>query len=211
MSAVIGVVAHIGRAQQAYDVADLINAASLTFDDGSLGCTRNHLRVWSKYADTEHDWVVVVEDDSVPCPNFREQLDLALAVAPTPIVGLYLGRSYPPAWQDSIRHIQNDTAHWAVSTHLLHGVGTAIRADLVQPMLDWVGRLDPEWPIDDAITDWARGSKIPVGYTRPSLLDHADGPPLITERFDGGRRDKPRVAWDFGTRPYWGRSKVSLP
>lgn len=163
------------------------------------------------YGATKSDWLVVIEDDAMPCNDFRTQLDQALAVAPTSVVGLYLGRSYPAAWQNAIAHIQNDPAHWAVSTHLLHAVGTAIRTDLVPGMIDWVRKCNPQWPIDDAITDWARTNRTPIGYTRPSLLDHADGDSLIASRFDGSTRDKPRTAWAFGTREHWNRTQVGLP
>ncbi len=160
---------------------------------------------------TQVAWCVVLEDDAIPCGAFRRQLNQVLTVATTPIVGLYLGRSYPIAWQRHIAHIANDPAHWAISTHLLHGVGTAIRADLVPDMITHVGRQDPEWPIDDSITAWARARGHLVGYTRPSLVDHADQEPIIQQRYDGGQRDQPRTAWAFGTREHWNNSKVTLP
>lgn len=205
----IGIVGHVDRLTRVEALADTVGADYVSVDDGTLGCEGNHRKVRARLAQSDDDWSIVLEDDAVPCDDFIAQLDQVLAVAPTPIVGLYLGRSNPPAWQGFIGHIQHDPAHWAICSHLLHGVGTAIHTDLVPDMLGHIHGM--AYPIDDAITDWARAKHLMVGYTRPSLVDHADEPTLIASRYDGGRRDQPRTAWAHGTRACWNRTTVSLP
>ena len=51
----------------------------------------------------DDEWLVVIEDDALPCNDFRAQLADALDHCPTDIAGLYLGRSRPPQWQDFIQ------------------------------------------------------------------------------------------------------------
>ncbi|WP_110883941.1 glycosyltransferase family 25 protein [Mycolicibacterium sphagni] len=208
MSVAVGVVAHTARLTQALALLLSVGPDWVSVDDGELGCTGNHLTVWAALLERRADWLVVVEDDAVPCDDFREQLEHALAVAPTDIVGLYLGRTYPVAGQMDIAHVRNDPAHWALSTQLRHAVGTAMRAELVDDMLH---STDRGLPIDEAITQWAKARGHLVGYTRPSLLNHADTAPLITARADGAPRDSgPRTAWAHGGRPAWNSTTVAL-
>lgn len=215
MSTAIGVVGHRERMVGAWELAQAVDASYLSIDQGEWGSTRNHLKVWTHLA-ADHvagrwspQWLVVLEDDAVPCNDFREQLDAALASAPSDVVGLYLGTGYPTAWQDFIQHVQNDPAHWTQTHSLLHGVGTAIRAELVPSMLEWVGNVGSR-PIDDAITEWVRSKAQVVSYTRPSLVDHHDWPTLINHPDQEGR-ENPRRAWQFGTRPDWKSTTVWIP
>jgi hypothetical protein len=221
VSVAIGVVAHLDREERAWQLADTVNADSITYDDGTLGCTQNHLRVWSKYAEAPQDWVLVLEDDAVPCPQFRAQLDAALAATPRRIVSLYLGTGNPKHWQERIyqvtREADREDADWIVSQHLLHAVGVAVHADLIPGMVNSIraagrARINRNvWPlpIDEAITEWAQDNNHMAAYTWPSLVDHADEGTLV-QHPDGNRRHAPRKAWRHGTRDQWNRNAVTL-
>lgn len=224
MTVAVGVVAHHTRLVKAWDMAQLVQASFLSVDHGAWGSTANHLKVW-RHLVTDYltamdrcprepfagvpQWLVVLEDDAVPCEDFRHQLDAALASAPGDIVGLYLGTGYPTAWQDFIKHAELDPAHWTQTHSLLHGVATAIRTELVPSMLEWVGA-QRDQPIDEAITQWARAHAHVVSYTRPSIIDHADWPTLINHP-DMEERENPRHAWQFGTRENWKSTTVWIP
>lgn len=203
---VIGVVGHVSRLPMAQQLAGKVCAQYVSIDDGTLGCSGNHLKVWATLAERNPDaeWLCVLEDDAIPCTNFRHQLNQALAVAPTPIVSLYLGTGFPTQWQRFIRaavaKADTDNATWIASTDLLHAVGYAIHTNLIPDMLT---HTNATLPIDQAISAWARRNKHQVAYTWPSLVDHHDGQPAITHRHDGRPRNKPRKAWRHGTHEHW--------
>ncbi|AGS82299.1 glycosyltransferase [Mycobacterium phage Bobi] len=192
----IGIVAHTTRAEQAHQLMETVGAAYMNIDNGALGCENNHRKVWQHLTRHNTNWLVVLEDDAIPCNNFRDQLHAALTAAPTPVVSLYLGRERPREYQQRIAKATDTTAHWLTCRRLLHAVGTAIHTDLVPHMLN---NLPNGKPIDEAITTWARRAGHTIAYTWPSLIDHADTPSLT-----GRRGPAPgRVAWRHGDRDQW--------
>ena len=209
----IGVVAHVSRANQAHALMDQAGAAYMSLDNGNLGCGGNHRKVW-RHLDKHHArnayWLLTLEDDAIIPDGFQEQLDRVLAVTPAPIVSFYLGRLRPPHLQYMIepatKRADDRDASWIVSRQLLHAVGLAIRSDLVKDMLS---SLDEELPIDDAINVWANKHRYRIGYTWPSLVDHADGETLL-QHPDGHQREPGRVAWRSGTRDTWTHQLVEM-
>jgi GR25 family glycosyltransferase involved in LPS biosynthesis len=210
MSSTLGIVAHIKRVAMTEKLADQTGAQIISYDDGTLGCTLNHLNTWKRLSDETTDWKIVLEDDAVPVDGFQDQLAQALEVAPTGIVSLYLGRLRPPQYQymiqPAITRAEASGAHWLVSRQLLHAVGIAVRADLVDDMLT---HLDGETPIDEAINAWVNRKFYRVAYSYPSLVDHADTETLIAHR-DGQHREPGRVAWKTGTRDHWENRIVEM-
>lgn len=207
----IGIVADNRRRGQALALSASTLADTICFDDGgTLGCTENHLRVWSKVRQLGGDWGVVLEDDAIPVLGFRDVLQRALADPPADIVGLYLGTGYPREWQRFVKKAVASDADWIASSHLLHGVGTAIRSELIPDMLRFVGNMSPQdklWPVDEQITHWCRLRGHKVAYTHPSLVDHADTDSLV-DHFDGGSRQLPRRAHTFGELESYRRTSV---
>jgi hypothetical protein len=209
----ISIVAHIKRTERAEKLADKVLARRVFYDDGTLGCDRNHRQVWQHHAgNPTSDWATTLEDDAVPVPGFLDQLDHALEVAPAPIVSLYLGTSRPlGGWQPQIKQailaIRRTPACWITSTHLLHAVGVAIRTPLLPSLLEWLPQIP--LPIDEAITIWATTYGHCVAYTWPSLVDHADEPSLV-DHPDGKPRQNPRIAWHTGTRQAWNAKHVAM-
>lgn len=203
MTLTFGIVAHINRIPMTEDLARQTGATVISYDDGTLGCTRNHLNTWKRLSDDDSEWKVVLEDDAVPVDSFQDQLGQALDAAPTGIVSLYLGRLRPPQYQymiqPAIDRAEASGAHWLVSRQLLHAVGIAVRADLLEDMLN---HLDEETPIDEAINNWVNRKFYRVAYTWPSLIDHADTETLI-QHPDGQQREPGRIAWKTGTRDHW--------
>ncbi|PKQ59734.1 hypothetical protein B5566_02515 [Mycobacterium sp. MHSD3] len=203
MNHAIGIVAHPSRSTMAYYLAYQVGSPCVAIDDMGMGCAANHRRTWEWLALRGHgDWCVVLEDDAVPVPSFREQLADALDHSPAPIVSLYLGRCRPGNAQATIRdHVAyGPDTPWLITNRLLHAVGVAIRTDLVASMVDHTAALKG-CPIDEAISHWAATHQLPVAYTWPSLVDHADTPSLV----HGPTRHHHvrRVAWRTGTRTTW--------
>jgi hypothetical protein len=211
----VAVVSHVDRRGTRHRITGQAHVRHISEDDGTLGCDRNHLNVWRGHADNPiHDWSVVLEDDAIPVNGFRDQLAAALAVAPAPIVSLYLGTGRPlGGWQPRIKQtilqVRRNRANWILSRHLLHCVGVAIRSNLVPSLVDALPELLERLPIDEAITAWAQQNGTLIAYSWPSLVDHADEDTLV-DHPDGKPRDRARVAWHTGTRLNWDSHHVHM-
>ncbi|MEX3742412.1 hypothetical protein [Mycolicibacterium porcinum] len=190
-------------------LADRVTAQHIAWDKAGNGGTANHLTAWAWLAEhtPPNTWAVVLEDDAVPVPGFRHQVAAALATAPTPVVSLYLGRAWPryiqPRIPNAIARATTTDAHWITARRLHHAVGVAIHHDHIHDMLN---RVDPGQPIDETIGTWAAHRGLPVAYSWPSLVDHADLTSLISRDRTGQRRR----AWRIGTRNPWTAKAVPL-
>lgn len=212
MECAIGIVAHTNRSSMAEDLAGQVDADYMSIDNGALGPNRNHHHVWSELVDSKQQWVCVLEDDAQPIKDFRTQLHQALTAAPTPVVSLYLGTGNPPQWQHRIKHatIHADKANaaWITTNRLLYGVAVCTYTSLIPAMLASIERdqqISPLLPFDQAARNWASR----IGFTWPSLVDHADTPTLINHP-DGSPRTQPRRAWRVGGRDRWTQRTVAL-
>lgn len=223
------IVGHYARRHQAWKLFEEVNATRMFMDDGHLGAGENHLNAWHWLSKNNlRNWSVVLEDDALPVPNFREQLQMALAQASKDavVVSLYLGRSRPPQWQDSIARVIAHPADpcWFFARDLLHHVGVAIRTHELPVMVHGVHQVLRHYPIDEAIGRWAGTqtmNEVPIAYTNPSLVDHRwDQPSVITERMHDGHVDAtdrpidpkaPRKAWRVGGRTNWTDSVMVIP
>lgn len=203
----IGIVAHTSRRERALALRDQVQADYISIDDGTLGCSGNHHHVAHHLAGIPSTWTAILEDDALPVPNFRQQLQLALPMSPSPIVSAYLGKQRPPHWQPKIRKAltRSGDTNWLIATHLLHAVAYCIRTDLLPSLLAHHSDLDS----DQHISNWAQTYGHTVAYTMPSLADHADLP-TTTGHKDGHPRRPGRTAWVVGTRQHWSTQAMAL-
>lgn len=207
----LGIVAHTARFANAEVLSRTTDADFVSYDTGVRGCEGNHRDALERLHRNARgaDFLVVLEDDALPVPGFRDQLAAALITTPAPIVSLYLGRSRPPQWQpriaDAVEKADANDASWITSGHLLHAVGYAVRTELAPSLLGHVTDL----PVDEGISAWARTQRHQVAYTHGSLVEHADGPTLISHR-DRQPRPPGRVAWRVGGRDTWTSRSVEL-
>lgn len=201
------IVAHNSRADYLPALQKATESDFLSVDDGTLGCRGNHLLAWKHLAEDPGDWNVVIEDDALPVDGFRDQLEAALDVAPSPIVSLYIGKGYIYDFQvqEIIKQGQIMDASWLVTDRLLHAVAVAVRGDLVPRLLTGV-RGRPQQAIDRAISMWARAAGHQVSYTLPSLVDHRDEDSVVAPH----RKRSPRQAWKVGTRNRWNPTLIRM-
>jgi len=212
----IGIVAHVARQHQAEQLSADIAAEYVSVDDGSLGCELNHRKVWLWHIDNNRsEWAVNLEDDAVPVPDFRNQVDNALAAAPTPIVSLYLGRHHIPTihWEQrketALAQADNAGAHWITTNTLLHAVAVAIRTDILPTVIAHTMRLPDFMPNDEAISHFVMNNMGSIGYTIPSLCNHADQPTLF-KHHDKLPRPPGRIAYRTGQREHWNSQVVTM-
>ncbi|GAA4391759.1 hypothetical protein [Tsukamurella soli] len=149
-------------------------------DTGARGSLVNHDLAWHQLADrSDADWLIVLEDDAVPCRDFLDRAADALAYAPSVAVSFYVGTGRPLGRRIIRALLAAEQAGnvWLTNPGLLWGVGVALRADIVKPMLDGVTEI--RRPYDERMGEWLASHKIPVAYTLPSLVDHEDGQSII--------------------------------
>lgn len=206
----IGIVAHTARAEEAHTLFTSVGASFLSMDNGRRGCDLNHDHVHRWLASQPTDWAVILEDDAIPVTGFRAQLGQCLAHAPSPLVGLYLGRCRPPQYQSvigaAVSAAEAVGADWVLSDRMYHGVGYAVRTDLLASLVDFRIGL----PVDERISEWASSAGLRVAYCSPSLVDHADWPTVIPRHNDGQPRTSGRVAWNAGPHLEWSNKSVSV-
>jgi len=174
-------------------------ADQVVWDTDGVGSNRNHARAWRAAANTDAPWTAVVEDDAIPVDDCLTQLPAMLSHAPTRIVSAYLGSGRPEKYQPAIRDALARDPQWIISTDLLHHVAVFTTPQLA---LQFADLLDSSpWPCDSAIGFWARKNRHPISYCVPSLFDHSDPQPLITDRHV---TEVPRHAWRTGGRDWSG-------
>ena len=206
MTISIGVVADSRRGDMGMRLAEQVDADCLSVDYETRGCTWNHSQVWRMHADEPAVWNVVLEDDAVPVDGFREQLAAALAVAPTPIVSLYLGRGYIEDNRTGPLLTRADLlgVNWIISQgRILHAVALAVRGDLLPSLIDNLP--SGNQPIDRSLSLWARRQGHRVAYAWPCLVDHDDGKSLVTRYRRADRR-----AWRTGVRDDWCDKMIAM-
>jgi hypothetical protein len=200
--------AHKSRSAEALQLCHLTQAV-LAMDDGRYGENANGDRAWKLGAvitrpDGEElliptEWTVVLQDDALVTPDFRQHATAILSTAPPTAVSFYVGTGRPLAKrvEIAVQQAEKHQTGWLEHPTLLWGVGVAMPTASVQGFLTWA-KNHPSIPYDTRIgTYWATQKKQPIRYTYPSLVDHADGPSLIRHSY--GPPKAPRRAWRTGT------------
>jgi GR25 family glycosyltransferase involved in LPS biosynthesis len=210
----IGIVAHTARADHAHQLANDIGAKFISVDDGTLGCEGNHRKVWEWLAHTTTEWSIILEDDAIAVPGFREQAAAALQQAPAPVVSFYLG-THHLAFDDNpkrqaITQADQQGAHWITASKLHHAVAVAIRTQHLPDVLFYASQFPDNFPNDELITHWARNTGNTIAYAWPSLCDHLDEPTLFRHPDKITRPPGTRKAFNVGTRTTWTTKAVSM-
>jgi hypothetical protein len=215
MSVDVAVVSHPQRDEMAVELATEVGALVVRDTEcrggvgDMVGCARTHARALQVLLDqSDAEWLVVLEDDAIPVPDFRFHVGAALQCARNPLVGFYLGTGTNPDVQTviklAIRAADGVGVAWITGDCLLSNVGYAVHRRVVSRVVDAVHRYTRvEVPL--RITRWVQECGAGVDYTWPSLVDHRDGWSTIAHRRVSGRR-----AHRHGTAADWDTGSVAL-
>lgn len=213
------VVGHVSRAVQCAALQRSLNA-TLFLDDGTLGEWANHARALKWGADAHDDelwadsWLVVLQDDAQPVPDFRKHVSRALSNVPddAALVSLYCGTSRPlrsvKPFDDACARADLDGSGWLAASRLCWGVGVAVRGSRLRALLDFGATHD--LPYDERLSAFIEGDPWlgSIYYTWPSLVDHEDGESLVTHKYDEDFR--PRKARKVGLPRSWNVTQVNI-
>ncbi|EBY0801688.1 hypothetical protein DUU53_00745 [Salmonella enterica subsp. enterica serovar Berlin] len=186
------IVGHRQRIVQASSLAEDLGAdCSLLIDDLGKGANAGHRRAmeWAAEQDCR---IVVLEDDAILMPAFRDEVPLWLNRFPDSLVSFYLGTGRPPQYQMQIAErlivADKSRADYITLPRLIHGVCYSVPPQYLPRVL---ARWDSSKAADYAVGDACGGY---VVYPCYSLVEHADGE-SVEQHPDGAPRTERRRAW----------------
>lgn len=190
METQIIIVAHHSRIMIAERLASNLNA-KIFFDESNHGANWNHKRAID-YLATNNQSGIIIEDDAIPCKNFKAESQRWISRFSTKIISFYLGKGRPPQYQHFIKKSINNSIKSRLDyieiDNLIHGVGYYLPSSLTkQIQANW----NYSMPADFAVGR-AYGKK--VVYPIRSLLEHSDIE-SVEKHQDGQQRTEIRRAW----------------
>lgn len=177
-----GVVGHGSRRIEAESLAHSLGAV-LSVDDGSLGSVVNHDHVWASASQAGAEYTVVLEDDAVPVPGFTRHVSDALDSIPRDgACSFYIGGGSPDfsGADRAVLQAQLTDASWWQCRHMMWGVALAFPTRYVPELLDRASYINR--PYDERFGAAVKAMGMWCFYTVPSLVDHADGPSLLSSK-----------------------------
>lgn len=146
------------------------------------------------------DWHVVIQDDAILTPNFKQNIENAIkSLDQKTLVSLYTGtaRPIPDRVATAVKEATN--GDFLRFHQLMWGVGIAIPTDHIEPMLEFVE--DIELQYDNKIGEFYCQNGLPVYYTVPSLVDHDDDTDSLIDGHGRAINAEKRVAHTLATGP----------
>jgi hypothetical protein len=186
------VVAVPERAERAQALAARVGA-QIVLDEHGAGTFKNHQRALASAAAGTH--VVILEDDAVVCEDFTAHVARLIEARPTHLLGLYVGREFPPRHQSLIRGLVRGRPAWLDDPKLTEALRWAVGyvmpvADIPAVLAQLRAGSQQRWlDTDKRVGAWhaAHGR---LSYPFPSPVDHDDDVPSTLSRARHGR-----VAW----------------
>ena len=152
------------RAEALTKLLERVPTANVFQDPDRNGAWWNARRCWEAGIESGADWIVVLNDDALPCKGFVEIARKALAC-----------RDHI----DPVCFFANDARavdlneHWYRTTDGLVGVACALSREAATAFLCWHDEnILQEWTDDGMITLWAMATGRDIYSTVPSLAEH---------------------------------------
>lgn len=189
----IRIMAHQDRAEQAIRLYNQL--ADMPFYDCRIEWDNSNSE-WetgkSAWLDQKgSDWSLVIQDDAIISEEFYTNVLRAIKSVPQETcISFYLGttRPYNNAITKAFNRASDDGASWLAGKSLHHGVCVAMPTEMVENVIKYVDKSNLQY--DHRIGSYFKKHRLPVYYTMPSLCDHNDDMPSITNH----KVSKARVA-----------------
>ncbi|GMA26184.1 hypothetical protein GCM10025864_39430 [Luteimicrobium album] len=201
MSLAIGIVAHPDRLEMAWGLAKAVDAELLQFDHDLRGEQANHQAALDRLLFTDADWLLLLEDDAIPCIDFRARVSTWLEGVDG-IASLYLGtgrwaatvpRLHEPVVSRLVAEADAAHADRITSDALWHAVAVAVPLHHARSLHQGITRTHA--PTDQAVSMWCKRHGVSVTYAHPSFVDHRDERAAVGHQADVAVG--PRRAWRF--------------
>lgn len=156
------------------------------------------------------DWHVVIQDDAILTPHFYENLEGAIRNVPTKsLISLYTGTARPLAPRVKTAVDKAYHASWLQYWLLLWGVGIALPASHIEPLIEFVD--DREEMYDTRIGIFYQRNMLPIYYTMPSLVDHDDSVDSLLGGHGRDLNNDKRVAHKLADGPvHWNQQVIDI-
>lgn len=138
------------------------------------------------------DFALVIQDDAIISDEFFTNVSRAIKAVPhETCISFYLGttRPYNNAITKAFDKASDTGASWLSGLSLHHGVCVALPTNTIEGVIKYA-ESKHNLQYDHRIGSYFQKHKLPVYYTMPSLCDHDDDLPSITNH----KVSSPRVA-----------------
>lgn len=136
---------------------------------------------WLSHKDS--DWSIVIQEDAIMGANFYDNVVNAIKAVPQETcISFYLGttRPYNNKITKAFKEAISSGASWLAGKSLHHGVCVAMPTHKIEDVISYVEKTKPGLNYDFKIGSYFQKHKLPVYYTMPSLCDHNDELPSLT-------------------------------
>lgn len=191
-------------------LVDLLPAVEVVTDENGDGPFATYLRCLS-VPPPGATHLCVLQDDALPCANFEERLEEAVAGRPADLISLFVGGLKGQATRDYLKAMTRRDPWCPLprATRIIHVVALVWPVAVAGAFLDWYALNEERIPAprphksDDMVISYYLKNSRPwrtVWATVPSLVEHPDDVPSVAQSRRGGSgQDKGRRAiWFAG-------------
>lgn len=134
---------------------------------------------------------LVLQEDMLPCPNFRVAVEGAIAARPNDILCLFTSRH-----ETLVRPAREAGKSWAVAPDATWGGSVVLPKVMIPKFLAWERMyVSPDYRHDDGrLALWAMATGRKVWVTVPSLLEHV-GATRSVQGYGGGINRNRVASW----------------
>ncbi len=158
-------------------------AAAAELNRGQIACALSHLRVLERIRERGCRRALVLEDDALLAPGFRERLAERLGQAPPAWDLLYLFRSPHPS---SVLSEIDGSAHFGRATYPLGTVGYVVSGRGAGRILALVRPV--YFTIDDMLAEHVQGGRLEAYGVLPALVEES-------QAFQSNIRGSSSIPW----------------
>jgi hypothetical protein len=195
----VAIMAHPSRETAARALSAALSA-TIVWDEGNGEADTGYRALAASEPGATHH--LVVQDDAEPVDGFLEHARRAIAAYPEFLVSFYLGAGLPfwPQERLAVATAKADRLGTAwIATNYAHGVALAVPTFDIPGLRGWYYTGEAQRHLyDQRVAHYFLRRGQPVMNAWPSLVEHGDGPSLVSPQ--GGKGLPDRKAWRVAVR-----------